>query len=442
MNAKISSVLVMLVFVFNLGLSPTRGNPEQAQVKSVSASDQDAAILVEWMDLLYTRIEKEAVSAPGASRLYAYAGVTAYQSVLGGIANGVSMSSHLNGLPEFPLADNSQEYDWISSANAALSTVIASFFPDTSTETQTAIKLLRTKQITIQQKTMSADVVKRSTEYGDTLGSAIIKWISTDNFTETRTMPWDMPTGDPSLWVPTEPNQKAVEPHWGLIRPLALPTANACEVKHDMPFSTDPKSTFYQQALEVKTTGDHLTQEQKDISRFWVDTPGVTGTPAGHWVLIENQIVPLLKLKLDRAATMYGLVGISLGDAFISAWLTKYEINLVRPVTYIHAFIDPQWHPTWAAPGFPEYPSGHSVVSGAAAEALTDLFGMVAFTDRSALRHNLKERSFTSFGAAASEAGISRLYGGIHYREAIENGLEQGHCVGRYAMTVLSPSTK
>lgn len=441
MSFKIRSLYIGLILAISLCLIPTQDNRILAQAKSISASDLDATILVDWMDLLYTRIEKEAISAPGASRLYAYAGITAYQSVISGIPDGISMSGRLNGLSELPSADNSQEYDWISSANAALSTVSASFFADTSTETQNAIQQLRTKQINIRQKVISADVLQRSTAYGDSVGAAIIKWISTDNFTETRTMSWDIPTGDPSLWVPTEPGQVAVEPHWGLIRPLALPNAGVCEVKHNMPFSTDPSSTFYQQALEVKTTGDHLTPEQKDISRFWVDTPGETGAPAGHWVLIENQMVPLLKLKLDRAATMYGLVGIALGDAFISAWLTKYQINLVRPVTYIHEFIDAQWQPTWASPGFPEYPSGHSVVSGAAAQVLTDLFGMVSFTDRSVRRHNLKERSFTSFGAAASEAAMSRLYGGIHYREAIENGLEQGQCVGRYAMLILPATT-
>jgi hypothetical protein len=285
-----------------------------------------------------------------------------------------------------------------------------------------------------RQKDVGADVVKRSMTYGDVVGSAILDWVALDNFPETRTMTWDTPTGDDSYWVPTAPGMKPVEPFWGQIRPFALYYADACAQKHNMPFSPDSDSAFYAQALEVKTTGDSLTNEQKDIARFWVDTPGQTGTPAGHWVLIESQIIDVLGLKLDRSAMMYALVGVSLGDSFISAWSLKYEINLLRPVTYINQYIDPNWQPFIASPGFPEYPSGHSVVSGAAAEVLTGMFGTVAFTDSSGRRRNLPERSFTSFQAAASQAAISRLYGGIHYREAIENGLRQGQCIGQQVL--------
>jgi hypothetical protein len=82
-------------------------------------------------------------------------------------------------------------------------------------------------------------------------------------------------------------------------------------------------------------------------------------------------------------------------------------------------------------PPFPEYTSGHSVQSGAAAQVLTDLFGPVAFTDRTHERRGLAPHSFGSFTDAAHEAAISRLYGGIHFRAACERGVEQGICVGK-----------
>jgi membrane-associated phospholipid phosphatase len=81
-------------------------------------------------------------------------------------------------------------------------------------------------------------------------------------------------------------------------------------------------------------------------------------------------------------------------------------------------------------PPFPEYTSGHSVQSAAAAEVLTATFGEMAFTDHTHEARGLAPRSFGSFAAFAQEAAISRLYGGIHYRSAIERGLEQGRCVG------------
>jgi membrane-associated phospholipid phosphatase len=126
-------------------------------------------------------------------------------------------------------------------------------------------------------------------------------------------------------------------------------------------------------------------------------------------------------------------VGIAVADAFISCWHEKYRFDLVRPVSYVRRHIDPQWEPLLITPPFPEYPSGHSTQSAAAATVLTAFFGEnYAFDDRTGERDGLEPRSFTSFWAAAEEAGMSRLYGGIHFRSAIEAGLEQGRCVGAY----------
>jgi hypothetical protein len=411
----------------------------QDEPLSVLAAELDATGTVKWMQLLYDRVEAEKISAPGGSRLYAYAGITAYQSVLPGIPEGISMSGQITELPDMPQIDPDAVYDWASTANGALSTVIAGLFPEDLTETQQAIAALRDSQTKAREKEVDADVVERSLDYGDQVGSTILDWVATDNYADVhaRGASYVPVTGDPSLWVYTADGMKAVEPYWGEIRPFALYYADACAQKHNMEFSTDPKSAFYAQALEVKTTGDNLTPLQKDIARFWVDTPGQTGTPAGHWVMIESQVVDVLGLKLDRASMMYALVGTAMGDSFIATWSQKYQINLLRPVTYINEYIDPAWEPFIASPGFPEYPSGHSVVSGAAAEVLTGMFNTVAFTDSSVRKHGMEPRSFTSFWAAASEAAISRMYGGIHYREAIENGLRSGQCIGQNVLNYI-----
>ncbi|MEZ4725868.1 MAG: vanadium-dependent haloperoxidase [Caldilineaceae bacterium] len=132
------------------------------------------------------------------------------------------------------------------------------------------------------------------------------------------------------------------------------------------------------------------------------------------------------------AAETYAKVGIAVADAFIGCWQTKYQYNRVRPLTYIQLLIDPLWNtPTVTTPvvtpPFPEYTSGHSVQAGAVAEVLTGMFGnQLTFTDHTHERRGFLPRSYDSFWAMANEAAISRLYGGIHYRDAIENGLEQG----------------
>jgi hypothetical protein len=423
--------VALVALVLMTGLA--RVNTVAAQDTPVSkpATELDPDILMKWMTLLYDRVEAEAVDAPAASRLYGYAGVTAYQSVMPGIPGAISMSGQLTDLGDMPQIEQDKEYDWISTANGALSTVIAGLFTSKQADTQRAIANLRSNEQKSREGEISKDIVKRSMAYGDEVGKTILDWISKDHYSEIYDESYELPKGDDSMWVLTEGAKKAVEPYWGQIRPFALYSADACAVKHNMPFSTDKNSAFYAQALEVKTTGDKLTPEQKDIARFWIDTPGQTGAPAGHWVMIENQVIDRVGLKLDRASMMYGLVGVALGDAFIGTWSLKYQINLVRPVTYINKFIDPKWKPFLQTPGFPEYPSGHSVASAAAAEVLTGMFGQVSFTDQSVRKHGMQPRSFTSFEAAASEAAISRLYGGIHYREAIENGMRMGRCIGQ-----------
>jgi hypothetical protein len=99
-------------------------------------------------------------------------------------------------------------------------------------------------------------------------------------------------------------------------------------------------------------------------------------------------------------------------------------------VTYIRSVIDPGWTPLLVTPPFPEYTSGHSVQTAASAQVLTGLFGKLAFTDHTHDARGLSPRSFSSFIEAAEEAAMSRLYGGIHFRAAIERGLEQGASIG------------
>jgi hypothetical protein len=135
-------------------------------------------------------------------------------------------------------------------------------------------------------------------------------------------------------------------------------------------------------------------------------------------------------LDLAGAAECYLKVGIAVSDAFVTCWDTKYRYNLLRPVTYIRSLIDDQWSPLLATPPFPEFTSGHSVQSAAAFQVMADLFGdEQQLVDHTHDARGLTPRTFTSFSRCAEEAAISRLYGGIHFRPAIDLGLDQGRCV-------------
>ncbi|MEK7254452.1 MAG: vanadium-dependent haloperoxidase, partial [Bacteroidota bacterium] len=200
-------------------------------------------------------------------------------------------------------------------------------------------------------------------------------------------------------------------------------------------FSTDPTSAFYAEAFEVYTVTSSLTDEQIKIAHFWSDDPGKTGTPPGHSISVASQVLALENASLEEAAETFAKVGLAVHDAFISCWKCKYDYNLMRPVTFILEHFDDTYTTLLTTPPFPEYTSGHSVQSGASAQVLTDLFGdNYAFTDHT---HEARTdidgspRSFDSFFEMAEEAAISRLYGGIHFNAAIENGVEQGKQIGQ-----------
>ncbi|MEO1654827.1 MAG: vanadium-dependent haloperoxidase, partial [Bacteroidota bacterium] len=237
---------------------------------------------------------------------------------------------------------------------------------------------------------------------------------------------------------------QGIEPHWNKIRPMLLDSANQFVPAPPTPFDLDEQSTFYKELMEVYEVGNNLSDEQQAIAQFWDCNPYVshhTGhamyavkkiTPGGHWIGITSIAARQKGDSFLNTTRAYALVSISLFDAFISCWDEKWRSILVRPETLINEFVDPDWVPLLQTPPFPEHTSGHSVISRAAAETLTELYGdSFAFIDSTEVEYGLPVRSYQSFREASEEAAISRLYGGIHYRPACEKGVEQGEKVGQ-----------
>jgi hypothetical protein len=434
-------VRFFLLFLLLFSLSSISLAGGDGGASSPEAYTLDTQPVVDWMNFFYTLVESERINAPAAARLYAYAGITAYESVLGGIPGNNSLAGQIWHMPDMPLPEEDEVYDWLTTFNVSMAMVTRGLFINASEETYAAIDAIEESQLAARIEEVGDEVVEVSTTYGEKLGNEILKWVDEDGYSDTREMDYEIPVGE-GIWELTTEGTRPAEPYWGQVRPFILEYADACAVYPDVFYSTDENSTFYQQAMEVVDVERNLTDEQREIALFWVDTPGITGTPAGHWWSIVGQLVGQLELTLDRAAETYAMMGIGLGDSFISAWSLKYQVNVMRPVTYIRANIRRSWSPFIESPPFPEYPSGHSVVSGAAWVVLTRLLGPVSFTDETHIifEHETTAvpRTFYSFEQAANEAAISRLYGGIHYRSAIENGLRQGECVGNYAMNSIS----
>lgn len=433
MFAKLRSLafIALILCGFAVAFQPSRIVGAQLS-ESTPVAEFEPTVALEWMQTLYDRVMAERVNPPAGARLYGYAGVTLYESLLNGMPGNVSLAGQIEHMPDMPLPDETLVYDWPSVSTGAMSTVLTALFPERP-DSAAAFEALRDQQIEARGNEVDPKIVEQSIKYGDEIAHTVIEWIAGDNYVATRGLAYELPTGSDLLWVRTNDQVEqfpVVEPYWGQIRPFVLEWSDECMEPMNIEFSTEPGSTFYAQAEEVVQVGNDLTEEQQHIARFWVDTPGQTGTPAGHWVMIASQLADQLNLNLQATSEMYAMLNMTLADAFISCWSAKYQFNLLRPETYIQAYIRRTWAPYIQSPMFPEYPSGHSVVSGAAAEVLTDYFGNIAFTDSMPTRFGEAPREFTSFYAAAQEAAISRIYGGIHFRLAVENGLRQGRCVG------------
>jgi hypothetical protein len=302
---------------------------------------------------------------------------------------------------------------------------------------------------------MSDAVYNRSIAYGDTVAKHILAWAKKDNFLQTRGMPKYTVTTAVGRWVPTPPAyMDAVEPNWAKIRPFVLDSSAQFKPAPPHAFDTTRTSLYYRDLKEVHDVQQQLTDDQRALTAFWDCNPYVMNvrghamfatkkvTPGGHWMAIAGIASQKAKADMMQSAEAYARTAIALADGFISSWDEKYRSNMIRPETVINKYMDEAWEPLLQTPPFPEYTSGHSVISTAAAAILTDEYGpSFAFSDSSEMSYGLTARSFPSFNAAAAEAAISRLYGGIHYRQAIEEGVKQGRKVGELVVARVKTRT-
>lgn len=355
-----------------------------------------------------------------------------------------SLVGQLNALNELPQArGNERKYHWPTVANAALAQTIRTIFTSLKPQNLEAINALEAAfkaQFEAEGKKRDSDV---SVDHRIRVADAVLAWAATDGVTTLNDCGYDS-APVPGAWEPTPPafNPNPLQPCWGQIRPMVLDSGADCPPPGHPDFSTDSGSHFYAAGLEVYNVGSNLTDEQKTIALYWADAPVATGTPPGHWIALVGQIARNDGLSLAAAAEAYARVGIAVHDAFIQCWQAKYVYNLQRPVTYIQDNIDSGWRPFIGTPNFPAYTSGHSTQSGAAAEVLTDMFGVKSFADTIRTDHSLGPplgpRSFSSFDHAAYEAAVSRLYGGIHYSFDNDDGLLSGRCIGHTIAQKLS----
>lgn len=426
--------LVAALFAVSLALlaSPVLAGPTPEEVEQTWTN----------MVLLLTR-HTPTYSPPVASRTFAYLSIAAYEAVAAGSDDLQSLAGQLNALTPGPTREIGAQYDEAVVLEATMSTVVKAMFSNTGPTGQRAFAAQEAKLRTATEQGVDPAIVARSETFGAAVAAHILDWAQDDGGADIVNMgfppDYKLIVG-PGHWVPTSSivqQQVPLLPDWGKNRPFAMPVDADCHVPPAITYSEDPGSEFYKQAREVYDTKNNLTPEQTAIARFWSDDPMLSWTPPGHWISILLQILKRDNVPLERSVDLVMRVSVAEADSFIGCWQVKFKYDLIRPISYIRKVIDPKWETLINTPAFPEYPSGHSVSSAAAALVLTAQLGdHFAFEDQTGGRDGLAPHTYASFWDAANEAGISRLYGGIHFRAAIENGLAQGRCIGAYAVNL------
>lgn len=428
--------LRQLVFGALLVMAASFAQANDANAFQTSSDRLPSDVAWSWYELLYDVVKAERTPPPQASRIYGIASVALYESTAPGSSKLRSLTGQLNGLVSVPRPDRHREYYWPAVANAALGATIRGLYAGMSSGSLNAINELEATFNARHQAQVSRAVLARSVAFGRQLAVAILGWASGDLYSIHSNCPYVPATSGPAAWQPTPPAfNPPLQPCWGLIRPMVLNASDECRLEQPPAFSIAEGSSFRAAAVEVYLTGLGLSPEQKIIADYWSDAAGATGTPPGHWIAIVSQISRRAPLSLAGAAEAFARAGIAVHDSFITCWQEKFASNLLRPVTYINAHIDSAWAPYFVTPNFPAFTSGHSTQSAAASGALTAMFGTRRFTDTTHTDHGLipaqQPRTFDSFAAAAEEAAVSRLYGGIHYSFDNESGLVMGNCVAR-----------
>lgn len=403
---------------------------------SKPTSEFSSKLTQQWMTEVYNTVKRQGLFALDASRIYAYTAIAMYESMVHGIPNGRSLEGQLQGLENLPKPDATKVYDWGIVLCHTTPIVLRALTPSVSTNSIESIDKLATEQESslVSKNKISDEVMKNSKEFGAALAFALLKWAQADNRFELERMTYTPPsrTNNPQFWDPTTLNQSYMMPFWWTSRPFVINSYRICEPEPPYPYSTASNSPYYRDVKEVYDAS--LDPAKVKIGLYWANNPGLSGSPAGSWLGIGNQLIDQFNVDITTSLKMYTLLTIGTRDVFISTWYSKYKWNLQRPVTYVREVLGYRtWESPVPTPPYPDYLSGTSCNAGVSSKTLTRLFGENrTFQDGQHVDKNLGFRLFKSFNEAGVEAFHSRIYGGVHMRRACELGFKHGQCVSDY----------
>lgn len=425
-------------FLFSLAACQEKASPAALQRFSQHQ-------LTQWNRALTQVMITDVLTPPVCSRAYAYPNIAAYEALVPAYPGKLSLAQTLNGFNGVQLSSTNKD-----SVNFSVGSIIAfSTVAQKMVFNSEAVQELEARYLhALDSIGIDQDLKQRSVDYGRAVGKSILDWAGKDGYLERNSHPAYIVTKAAGRWIPTPPDyMDAIEPNWHRIRPFILDSASQFRPPAPVAFDSSAGSPFMQQTQEVYLAVKQQQSPEKEIAQFWDCNPNISVTqghvmyfqqkisPGGHWMHIATATCQREGYSEMQTAEILSRLAITIADSFISCWEAKYQYNKIRPETVINHYIDRDWRPLLQTPSFPEYPSGHSVVSSAAAVVLTKMVSdQYGFTDSTEVDFGLRPRQFSSFVAAANEASISRLYGGIHFRDAIENGQVEGRKIAAMAL--------
>ena len=383
-------------------------------------------VVTDWNETALLAIKSDRTAPPKAARALAMMHVAIYDAV-----NGITQTHESYFVHGKPAEGASSE----AAAAVAARLILLRLFPaQQAAFDATYNKVLRTVP--------PGEGKRASIDWGEHVAQTLLADRAKDGSQATVIYASRNPIG---VWRPTEPAfAKPALPQWPGVKPFAM--ISAAQFRPAMPPALN-SAAYADDFNKTKELGAKnsttRTAEQTTIAQFWADGPG-TVTPPGHWNVIARELAAQRGNTMDENARLFALLNIAEADAGILCWDCKYACNFWRPITAIQnadldenpaTEKDPDWTPLLATPPFPEYTSGHSTFSSAGATVLAAFFGSdnIPFTTVSEDVPGVS-RSYASFSEAAAEAGMSRIYGGIHFMSANQQGILSGARLGHFVM--------
>lgn len=416
-----------------------RSNNVNGHLKQTKTFSSD--VVIQWLNMQLTmlRIPLPAGTGSQASdRCQAYCGIALYEAVMPGMPAYQSLHGQLTGFPAMPETEPGKAYHWAATANAALAEMNRKLFPTTADANKTSMNTLENNLMTQYSLEVDASILQRSIAFGKEVATRVAAWAATDgsaNINPPYVFPvgTGLPPAGTGLWVPTSPTPPINA--FAYQRRLMVPgSAEGTALQPPPPFSSNPASPFYAMVKEVYDASLVLTPDQKGMADYFKDVPGYGAGGGFIWVLREA--LRLAQPTLDQAAVSYAKVGMAQHEATIVLNTDKYIFNIIRPITYIRAYINPAWNTYIGTPNHPEFPSGHATTNGAVLSMMSNSFGEnFPITLHTYDYLGYAPRTYNTFTQMGLDMANSRIYGGLHYRETCEKSIVQGKKVAQNILT-------